>query len=187
MKNILKLVSNYVQLLTGKTRIIHATGESHNLQMPPQYEYPENGFTAGNNNVYYFHPVIRFGHSALTGGNYLALCFKMPFNYVEGSNFTVSTRWKCGLGSRNYDYIITAKYVRDGVVNAQHLTGSPYSGVYTSHATPNAYDDLDITVTGTGLQADDYLMVHITMRDQGTVQHIDLKGYYIEIQVDEFD
>jgi hypothetical protein len=143
----------------------YATAQHTRRIEPLPTSHPDDGFTAGANNCYWSGGSVYFGTDAhTTGGSSFYANFRLPNDYVAGTNITFEISWRqtdnVG-GSEVVDYKVWFYYSRDGTVFSNTNTPeSTWTGVDANKTNLET-----LTITGTNIQAGDHIRANIQMED----------------------
>lgn len=155
----------------------------HNREKLDLYAIPDNGVTAGANNVYWNNGFITYGTTSLGNSNAQAR-IQLPSDYVAGENLTLRISYKINQVSATIDYDVNFRY---GNESTSFTSANNPTGQWTSNATALRPNHEDLTITGTNLSAGDDLEILLEMDDNSATDNTVLLSLKLIIPVDKRD
>ena len=146
----------------------------HNREISPcSKEIPQDGLTAGDNNVYEqgSNGRFAFGKDSKTAASFLDISYWLPSDYVDGEDCTLKIDVRhVGNAAEDIDYTIDVDYAGDGETWA-----ACFDETDSWPVTADKQQFQSLTITGTNLSAEDKLRIRLYMEDQ---DNVDIVGYY---------
>ncbi|KKM21526.1 hypothetical protein LCGC14_1634530 [marine sediment metagenome] len=140
----------------------------HNREITPFGVSPQDAANGrGGGNCFFWdiliEGIVGFGETSKTGGKQCLVNFKVPSDYVDGTDITLQISWGCeNTANPNVtDYNIIAYYARDGAAKVQtNNFNATWSGPDNSF-----HNNETLTITGTNILSGDIIVLDIKMED----------------------
>lgn len=155
----------------------------HSREITATNFVPQQLVTVAANNVYWQNTWITFGATSKTAGSACVYFFKLPNDYVDGTDVVIKLFWSDSVAANVVDYLIFGDYYRDSLIFTQfdleNLT-------WTSEGISEANLET-ITFDGTNLLKNDGIRISLRMEDDDNTHTIFLISLSLITQVDGRD